>query len=74
VGGAEIGALLTGLASLISALASLKITQKRMKGECDQRVSEVQRALREGYKLGKGAERPPPDDDPSLAGWGGGSE
>jgi hypothetical protein len=66
--GEAIGALLTGLASLVSALASLKITQRRMKSECDQRVSEVQRALREGYKLGKHAEKPS-EHDPTLAGW-----
>jgi hypothetical protein len=68
VGGAELGALLTGLASLISALASLRITQRRMKSDCEKRVAEVQRALREGYKLGKQAERPS-EHDPTLAGW-----
>jgi hypothetical protein len=50
--GEALGAILTGAASLISALASLKLTQRRMKSECDQRVSEIQHALREGYKLG----------------------
>jgi hypothetical protein len=53
VSGEALGAILTGAASLISALASLKFTQRRMKSECDQRVTEVQRALREGYKLGQ---------------------
>jgi hypothetical protein len=69
--GEALGAILTGAASLISALTSLKITQRRMKSECDQRVSEVQRALREGYRLGKETGKPPPHD-PDLAGWGGG--
>lgn len=66
--GEALGAIMTGAASIISAIASLKITQRRMKSECDQRVTEVQRALREGYKLGKQAEKPDPHD-PTLAGW-----
>jgi hypothetical protein len=38
---------------VISALVSLRITRKRAKADCDQRVEEVKRTLREGIELGR---------------------
>jgi hypothetical protein len=43
----ELGAILTGIGSVISALVSLRITRKRMKKECDERVQEVKTAMLE---------------------------
>jgi hypothetical protein len=50
---AVIGAFLSGAAAVISALVSLRITRKRAKADCDQRVEEVKRTLREGIELGR---------------------
>jgi hypothetical protein len=49
---ALIGAFLSGAAAVISALVSLRITRKRAKADCDQRVEEVKRTLLEGIELG----------------------
>jgi hypothetical protein len=50
---AAIGAVLTGLGSLISALGSLWFTQRKMRNECDRRVDEVEKALVKGIEIGR---------------------
>jgi hypothetical protein len=44
-----LGAFLSGVAAVVSALVSLRLARK----SCDRRVEEVTRALREGMELGR---------------------
>jgi hypothetical protein len=53
VDAAALGAFLSGAAAVISALLSLRMTRKRMKADCDERIEEVKKALREGLELGR---------------------
>ena len=46
-------AFLSGVGAVISSLTALRIARKRMKAECDQRIEEVKKALREGLELGR---------------------
>jgi hypothetical protein len=48
-----LGAFLSGAAAVISAFISLRVTRKRMRADCDQRVDEVKQAFREGLEAGK---------------------
>jgi hypothetical protein len=47
-----LGAFLSGAAAVISAIISLRVTRKRMKHDCDERVEEVKATLLEGIELG----------------------
>jgi hypothetical protein len=49
----EIGAFLSGAGAVISAYISLRMTRKRMKKECDERVEEVKGTLLKGIELGR---------------------
>jgi hypothetical protein len=46
-----IGAFLSGVGAVISAIVSLRIVQKRARQECEERIAEVRAAIREGYEL-----------------------
>lgn len=43
-----LGAICSGMASLISALAGLRAGKRQAEDECDKRVSEWERAFKEG--------------------------
>ncbi len=55
------GAFLAGLASLATAVVSVRVTRKRERDRCDQRVSELQRTFRAGMRLAD--QRPVRKDD-----------
>jgi len=48
---AGLGVLLTGIGSLISAIAGMRIQRKRSKDECAERIEEFQKALKMGMNL-----------------------
>lgn len=48
---AALGALLTGVASLISAVLSNRSQRKKGVDECDKRIEQLSRAFREGLTL-----------------------
>lgn len=48
---AAIGALLSGFASLLAALWSMKGVKQRAKDECDERVSDIREAFKTGTKF-----------------------
>jgi hypothetical protein len=47
-----LGAILSGVAAVLSALISLRFTRKRTEAECARRISEIKQAFREGLELG----------------------
>jgi hypothetical protein len=50
---AAIGAFLSGAASMISAAWYVKRERKRAKEDCQERIDEIDRALREGIEIAK---------------------
>lgn len=53
---AAVGALLSGLAAIITAAISMRRLKKRLTDECDRRITELGRAFESGLKYEK---RPP---------------
>jgi hypothetical protein len=49
-----IAAFFSGIAAVLSAYVSLRLSRRRFERECAQRIEEVRRALREGFELGRG--------------------
>jgi len=50
---AAVGAFLSGVGAVIGGVVSLRLVQKRMHHDCDQRVEELMRTLREGIEIGE---------------------
>jgi hypothetical protein len=50
---AALGAVMSGLGSLISAIVGAKIAAKRAHDECDKRVTSIYKALNMGLQLEK---------------------
>jgi hypothetical protein len=50
---AAIGAILSGIAAVISSAVSLWLVRRRERADCDRRVEEIRAALREGLELGR---------------------
>jgi len=48
---ALVGAFLSGVAAVLSALVSLRYSRKRAERECDRRIEEVRRSIHEGYEM-----------------------
>ena len=48
---AHVGAFLSGVGAVVTAIVSLRIVEKRMRRECAERIEEIKRALHEGYDL-----------------------
>lgn len=48
---AAIGILMTGLASLITAVLSVRVTRRRLRSECDERIKELAAQFREGLRF-----------------------
>jgi hypothetical protein len=47
----HLAAFLSGAAAIVSAFVSLRLTQKRAKRECDERVAEIKAAFHEGFDM-----------------------
>jgi hypothetical protein len=49
------GVFLAGIASIVTALLGIRVTKKRAKTECDERIAEIREAFRAGirYELRK---------------------
>jgi len=47
----EIGAFLSGIAAVISAIIGSKVARRRAKSDCEQRIEEVKRAMHEGFHM-----------------------
>jgi hypothetical protein len=48
-----LGAFLSGVGAVLSALISLRFTRKRTEAECARRISEIKQAFREGLQVGE---------------------
>jgi hypothetical protein len=59
---AAVGAFLSGIGSVLSAAWYVKRQRKAAEEDCDKRLAEYKRALREGIEIAKGH-----DDDDAQA-------
>lgn len=57
-----LGALLSGMGSLVAALGALRTARKKADDDCDKRIVQVQKAFREGMRIGKGGARKGEDE------------
>lgn len=48
---AALGAFLTGLAALVTAMQSLRVQKRNLNAECDQRISDIIDAFYRGTKM-----------------------
>lgn len=53
---AALGALLSGLGSLIAALLSMRGVKKRARDECEARIADIREAFRAGTRYEKRGE------------------
>lgn len=57
---AALGAFLSGVGSVLSAVFFVKRMRKRAEEECEKRIQAIHDALHEGIKIGKGGDGDPP--------------
>jgi hypothetical protein len=48
-----LGAILSGVAAVLSALISLRFTRKRTEADCARRIEEIKQAFRKGLEVGR---------------------
>jgi hypothetical protein len=59
---AALGSFLSGVASVISAAWYVRRVRKRAREDCDQRIADVERALREGMEIERERDARDPHD------------
>jgi hypothetical protein len=50
---AALGSFLSGAASVITATVYVRRVKRNAKRDCDERIAEFERALREGVEIGR---------------------
>jgi hypothetical protein len=49
----HVGAFLSGVAAVVTAIASSRMARKRYQEECNQRIKDIRASFREGFKMGE---------------------
>ena len=49
----HVGAFLSGIAAVLSAVVSLHLERRRSERDCARRIDELRQATREGYDMGR---------------------
>ena len=48
---AALGAFFSGVGAVISAIVGLRVVERRMRRDCEQRIAEIRAAIHEGFEL-----------------------
>jgi len=48
---AAVGAFLSGIGAVLSAIVTIRMVRRRLEADCRQRIADIKQALHEGYEM-----------------------